>query len=117
MEERVFGLPKPLLIGLADVVRRTGAFTSRLEITHHEVPIAGLAPELDGFTIAHISDLHVGEGRWLPPLFEEAIDAVQRSQADILVNTGDFLQWDPPAGKAREMMARFMIARKPGIDG
>jgi uncharacterized protein len=55
-----------------------------------DVPLAGLPPELDGFSIAQISDVHVG-----PTIrrgyVEAIVDAVNALQADVVALTGDFV--------------------------
>jgi predicted MPP superfamily phosphohydrolase len=60
------------------------------QIRHVDVPIPGLARELDGFKIAHLSDLHIGTTtprswgeRWARAANEHA--------ADIAVVTGDLV--------------------------
>ncbi len=55
-----------------------------------DVPIDGLAPALHGFTIAQISDVHVG-----PTIrrgyLEAIVDAVNRLDADMVAITGDLV--------------------------
>ncbi|HJV60309.1 MAG TPA: metallophosphoesterase [Albitalea sp.] len=55
-----------------------------------EVPIAGLPPALQGFTIAQISDVHVG-----PTIKRDYLDAivqaVNRLDADLVAVTGDLV--------------------------
>ncbi|HXZ50004.1 MAG TPA: metallophosphoesterase [Usitatibacter sp.] len=55
-----------------------------------EVPVAGLAPQLEGFTIAQISDLHVGptiRRRFV----EKVVERVNRLEADMVAITGDLV--------------------------
>lgn len=64
-----------------------------------EVPIVGLPPALDGFTIAQISDIHVG------PTIKRAylgriVDAVNRLSPDMVAVTGDLVD-----GSVRELAA------------
>ncbi len=65
---------------------RSGRFIERTEHLY----IAGLAPELEGFTIAQISDLHAG-----PFLREgdlrQVTEAVARRCPDVVVYTGDMI--------------------------
>jgi predicted MPP superfamily phosphohydrolase len=60
-----------------------------------EVPIAGLPQALDGFTIAQISDVHVG-----PTIRREyvqgIVDSVNRLDADIVAITGDLVDGSVP---------------------
>lgn len=56
-------------------------------IAEHNVPIAGLAPALDGVRIAHISDLHLR--RW-DRVTQAAQEALATLDYDVLAATGDF---------------------------
>lgn len=78
-----------------------------LSITHLEVRVRDLRADLDGFTIAHISDLHVGEGVWGPEHAEEASEAIQFEAPDVVVNTGDFLEGTPPWYRVEEELHLF----------
>ncbi len=64
--------------------RRTAA------VVHVEVPIAGLPAALHGFSIAQISDIHVG-----PTIkrgyLQAIVDAVNRLEADMVAVTGDLV--------------------------
>ncbi|WP_427185236.1 metallophosphoesterase [Bordetella bronchialis] len=53
-----------------------------------DVPIAGLPPALSGFTIAQISDVHVGP-TIRRPYVEAIVAAVNAMQADVVAITGD----------------------------
>ena len=63
---------------------------SRARVVTVNVPIAGLPVELEGFTIAQISDLHVG-----PTIkhnyVNAVVDAVNALQADLIAVTGDIV--------------------------
>jgi uncharacterized protein len=86
----------PLLGALASLwgfanARRTA------RIVRVDVPIAGLAPALDGFTIAQISDVHVGptiKGDFVRAI----VDAVNRERPDLVAVTGDLVD-----GSVREL--------------
>ena len=55
-----------------------------------DVPLAGLPRDLDGLTIAHISDVHVGKftnGR----ILTELADATNDLRADLVAMTGDLI--------------------------
>jgi predicted MPP superfamily phosphohydrolase len=88
----------------------------RLDVNEYAVPIPGLHVDLDGFTIVQVSDLHVGPGPWVPPTWEEAASVVRSGDADLVVNTGDFLQWEPPTEKARRVFERFLPGSGRGDD-
>ncbi|MEO8082060.1 MAG: metallophosphoesterase, partial [Caldimonas sp.] len=70
-------------IGLVNA-RRTAA------VVRVDVPIAGLNPAWDGFSIAQISDVHVGPTIRRPYL-EAIVAAVNRLDADIVAITGDLV--------------------------
>ena len=55
-----------------------------------DVPIAGLPAPLEGFTIAQISDVHVGP-TIRRPFVEAIVDAVNRLDADLVAVTGDLV--------------------------
>jgi predicted MPP superfamily phosphohydrolase len=55
-----------------------------------DVPIAGLPLALDGFTIAQISDVHVGP-TIKRPYVEAIVDAVNRLDVDVVAITGDLV--------------------------
>ncbi len=55
-----------------------------------DVPIAGLPAALHGFTMAQISDIHIGPTIKRPYL-EHIVDAVNRLQPDLVAVTGDLV--------------------------
>ena len=112
LRERVY---RAALLLLARVVRRLHAYP-RLEVNEYAVPVPNLDPALDGFTIVQVSDLHIGPGPWLPPTWEAAAEVVRSGEADLVVNTGDFLQWEPPPEKARRVFERFLPGSGHGDD-
>ncbi|HVL02590.1 MAG TPA: hypothetical protein VM553_22380, partial [Dongiaceae bacterium] len=60
------------------------------DVVQVDVPIANLPPSLEGFTIAQISDIHVG-----PTIREPWLEAIVRKvnalQADMIAVTGDLV--------------------------
>lgn len=99
---------------LANLLVPRNILVSQLQISTLEVKVAGLPPTLDGFTIAHVTDLHVGTAtHWVPRWAPEAADAIRRAGVDVVVNTGDFVWKEPPAPKARVHATKFIRA-KPG---
>ena len=82
------------------------------------VPLPELPPALDGLTIAHVSDLHVGRftrGRVLERIVEET----NRLDADVIALTGDFINHslrDLPAALelVRALRARHVVAACEG---
>jgi len=96
--ERYSAVAVPLLGLLATALglwnaRRTAA------IVEVDVPIAGLPAALHGFTIAQISDIHVGPTIKAPYL-RRIVDAVNRLRADMVAVTGDLVD-----GSVRELAA------------
>jgi len=73
--------------------RRTAA------VVEVDVPIAGLPAALHGFTIAQISDIHVGPTIKAPYL-RRIVDSVNRLRADMVAVTGDLVD-----GSVRELAA------------
>jgi predicted MPP superfamily phosphohydrolase len=91
--ERAGGLA---VLGATSSVMGWGAVVGRHEFTLEEVPvrIPGLPKALDGYTIAQISDIHigllVGEKEIAPGL-----DKLARTKSDLVVVTGDMVDFDP----------------------
>lgn len=67
---------------------------AQIERTTLEVPVAGLSPSLRGLRIAHVSDLHVGNGMERERLARLVAD-VNALEADLIVLTGDLFDYDP----------------------
>ena len=61
-----------------------------IEESERELEIAGLPPELDGFSIAHITDLHL-TGEVSRDWFASAVEIVNRMEADVVAVTGDII--------------------------
>lgn len=78
-----------------------GALTRHdLRVRHLQIPISGLPPELQGFTIAHVSDFH--SGIFVGPTRLKMIsDAANDLKADLVTITGDVINQEmgefPPA--------------------
>ncbi len=66
---------------------------TRFRLRKMEIPLAGLPPALDGLTIAHVSDTHVGVFTGGPKL-EEIAAATNRLDADLVLITGDLINDD-----------------------
>lgn len=63
------------------------------EVYRIDVPIPGLPRQLEGLTIAQLSDLHAGSMFSERPMLEAA-DAVNSLQPDLIAVTGDFVNGD-----------------------
>ncbi|GAC1327739.1 MAG: hypothetical protein NVS2B16_20120 [Chloroflexota bacterium] len=98
-------------LALARLPTRYGILKSRLEVTRLTIEMPDLPPALDGLLIAHISDMHVGEGHWLPVHVDEAAAAIRREAPDVTINTGDFLQWDPNVDTVLQYVAPLVSSQ------
>ena len=77
---------------LAVAVTLIGLFNARrlARVKHVDVPVAGLPPALNGYTIAQISDIHVGptiKRKYLSAI----VDKVNSLGADAIAITGDLV--------------------------
>jgi len=61
-----------------------------IQITRVEIPIDSLSPRLDGFTIAQLSDLHLGPHVDSHQI-RRAVDLTNGLNPDLIVLTGDFV--------------------------
>ncbi len=78
------------VMALTPAITLIGFFMARrvAPVVDVEVPLANLPKELEGFTIAQISDIHIGQT--IKRNFVEAIvDRVNRLKADMVAITGD----------------------------
>lgn len=93
-ERRRFMLNATNAAILAATVPLTGyaMFVARSKptVTHIDLPVAGLPDGLDGFTIAQISDTHIGptlRGDWMRMVVNE----INALKPDMVVHTGDLV--------------------------
>jgi predicted MPP superfamily phosphohydrolase len=95
------------LMGLFDRAVRQAA---RPRMRHVILPCPRLPDALEGFTILHLSDLHL-DG--MPGLSERVIDLIQDLQADLCVLTGDY-RFDifGPCDNAAHHLGRLIPALK-----
>ena len=78
-----------------------------------EVEMPGLDPAWDGYRLAHLTDIHLGQ--WLSPArLEGVVDLTNGLQADLIALTGDFLSYDLD-GSSRDLEKEF--ARLRADDG
>ena len=89
------------VVALAVLMLLTGIYNARRRapVIDVEIPIANLPAALHGFTIAQLSDIHVGptiRKRYLDPI----VDTVNELNADMVAITGDIVDGSVPALKA-----------------
>lgn len=73
-----------------------------LEIVRRDLPVANLPRELDGATLAQVSDLHactyVSENYLM-----ESLDRLMTFSPDLVAFTGDFVTWESDRGAAEKI--------------
>jgi predicted MPP superfamily phosphohydrolase len=102
-------LRRRLLLGVAFWLERLDLGRPALEEAVHTVSVRGLPEALAGFTIAQVSDLHIGPGSWQPRDWKSAALLAAKSEPSLLLNTGDFLQWEPDPEQAKEIFQAFIL--------
>ena len=70
-------------------------------------PLRGLAPELDGVRIAHLSDFHLGVPSRGAAAVERAVDWVEERQPDLTLISGDLLSRRRGEARLRDLLARL----------
>jgi hypothetical protein len=81
------------LVGVLSVLITLIGFVNarrRARVVDVDVPVEALPPELHGFCIAQISDVHVGPTIRRPYL-DAIVDAVNALEADLIAVTGDLV--------------------------
>jgi len=80
-----------------------------LDVTRRDLPIRHLPPSLDGRTLLHLSDLHIG-----PSVDDDYLERVWRAGAalapDIVAYTGDWVTW---RGTAQLRQLEHHLPRAP----
>ncbi len=61
-----------------------------IDVVHREIFLAGLPEEFSGMKIAQLSDIHLNEYTE-PFLLREAVDHINRLEADMVLLTGDYV--------------------------
>jgi uncharacterized protein len=76
-----------------------------IETTRHEAFLPDLPPELDGMTVAHLTDLHRGP---ITPdeTIRQALGIVAATQPDLVILTGDFVDAHPDDAEQLAAMIR-----------
>jgi len=97
-----------------------GRYIEPFNVEFHdvEVGIAGLPEGLDGFTIAHVTDMHCGRGV-INAHVRRTFDGVISRNPDIVVITGDLVHKKHPAhefaaGEVKRLAEKFPVFVIPG---
>jgi predicted MPP superfamily phosphohydrolase len=100
----------PPLVAAAAVARAIPQL-SEFRMRPMQIRLPGLPAKLDGLRIAHVSDLHVGRYT-RPGMLPRVVDAVNRLNADLILFSGDLIDYsldDLPRGieALKGMRSRF----------
>ncbi|MBN1341714.1 MAG: metallophosphoesterase [Phycisphaerae bacterium] len=84
-----------MLLGTGSIAAGVGLYAWRVEprwveVTTVNLPVPRLGPELIGYRIAHVSDLHVGY-RVSVSYLEQCMDRINEIAPDLVVVTGDLI--------------------------
>lgn len=100
-------------VGLAAAVTLVGMINARrrARVVEVQVPIENLPPALHGFSIAQISDVHVGP-TIKRPYVDAIVEAVNALEADVIAVTGDLVdgsvrQLAPHVAPLQRLSARY----------
>ncbi|WP_230254748.1 metallophosphoesterase [Rhodopirellula halodulae] len=108
---RVHHVPVVREVQVHDVVNRTGRSLARtrkcrwaaklpfnqifqMSVEQIELPVVGLPDELDGYKVAHLSDIHL-TGQVEPEFTQHAISAANEWRPDLFALTGDIVDKQP----------------------
>jgi uncharacterized protein len=65
-----------------------------IEVTHHDMPLAGLPAVFDGMRVVQLSDIHMDE--YTEPFFlDRAVERINQLQPDAVFLTGDYVSHGP----------------------
>jgi uncharacterized protein len=78
-----------------------------LELTQMDVPLERLPAELDGLTILHLSDFHLGTVSLNGRALEQAVRWAEQNSIDLVLLTGDLLSRARGERRLRRALARL----------
>lgn len=78
-----------------------------VELNEVDVPLAELAPELDGFRILHLSDFHLGTLSLNGRALERAVSWAEQDDLDLVAMTGDLLSRQRGEARMRDALRRL----------
>ncbi len=81
------GAPTLFTVGLSGVAQ---AQLDSFRVRRLVLPVPGLPPDLDGLTIAHVSDMHLGR-LTTAPVLRRMVGTVNDLRADLVLQTGDLI--------------------------
>lgn len=82
--------PSVLTFSLAGLAAKQ---MNHFRLRRMDLSIPSLPKDLDGLTIAHVSDMHVGE--WTHgPILEQMVEVTNSLKADIIAVTGDLINYE-----------------------
>lgn len=84
------------------------------EVVRYDVAFADLPKELNGLTIAHLSDLHVG-GWTTADEIAQALDLTRSLKPDLVVMTGDLIDRNPAFSQALVRHLPLLAASPLGV--
>jgi len=79
----------------------------RWQLTRHDMPMAGLHKAFNGYTILQLTDLHVGKTRI--DYLTRAFDRAMREKPDLVVLTGDLIDYFPTALPLLQQLLIFLL--------
>lgn len=81
--------------------------TGTLALVHREVAVTGLASAFDGLTIAHLSDIHLGNRLEMENYLEGVVSVVETLDPDLVIFSGDFVDHRRDIALAQQYVSRF----------
>jgi predicted MPP superfamily phosphohydrolase len=88
----------------------------KLSIERREIVLGRLRPEMNGFTIALMSDFHYGT--YIDRVLKSAVQAVNSAAPDVVLLAGDFITWHHDHGghlaDDADTCARILSGLQPG---
>lgn len=85
-----------------------------LALTEVDLPVAGLPPAFEGYSILHLSDLHVDK---VPGLIERAAETMRGACVDLVVLTGDIQSFGAPAAPRAAAVVAELLGAVSARDG
>jgi len=98
---------RALALNLTNAARSALTEPFRLTIEHHQIHLKRLPPELDGFRVVHLSDIHHSPFTSRQQI-ERAVATATRLQPDIIALTGDYISKEREyAAPCAELLGRL----------